>query len=136
MTSTNQFKSRILYASRILQPMVSHITRFWPSLKTTTHRPPTKSMRIRISHLLLLPSIVSNAFNVSSSQLGSSKPEHVHAARDGRLIFLNFPIKPMSPQQSSRSTTSLLFISKRSSLHTSLHFRSIQKESGSRERWK
>ena len=128
------FHCAIPYAACIRQLMCIHFPTLRPSLKTTTHQPPTETTRFRIPHLLLVYLTLSNPFNTSPPQIKLSKPTPILAKHDLCLILLDFLTNVMYERQSSRFTTPLLFNSKLSSFYISQHFHSLQNESDLWER--
>ena len=124
----------IPYAACIRQLMCIHFPTLRPSLKTTTHQPPTETTWFRIPRLLLVYLKLSNPFNTSPPQIKLSKPTPIHAKHDLCLILLDFLTNVMYERQSSCSTTPLLFNSKLSSFYISQHFHSLQNESDLWER--
>ena len=128
------FHCAIPYAACIRQLMCIHFPTLRPSLKTTTHQPPTETTRFRIPHLLLVYLTLSNPFNTSPPQIKLSKPTPILAKHDLCLILLDFLTNVMYERQSSCSTTPLLFNSKLSSFYISQHFHSLQNESDLWER--
>lgn len=129
MTSMWHYCCVIPYAACIRQLMCIHFPTLRPSLKTTTHQPPTETTRFRIPHLLLVYLTLSNPFNTSPPQIKLSKPTPILAKHDLCLILLDFLTNVMYERQSSRFTTPLLFNSKLSSFYISQHFHSLQNES-------
>jgi len=124
----------IPYAACIRQLMCIHFPTLRPSLKTTTHQPPTETTWFRIPRLLLVYLKLSNPFNTSPPQIKLSKPTPIHAKHDLCLILLDFLTNMMYERQSSRSTTPFLFSSQLPSTGVPPHSHSLRKEPRKRER--
>ena len=123
----------IPYAACIRQLMCIHFPTLRPSLKTTTHQPPTETTWFRIPRLLLVYLKLSNPFNTSPPQIKLSKPTPIHAKHDLCLILLDFLTNMMYERQSSRSTTPFLFSSQLPSTGVPPHSHSLRKEPRKRE---